>query len=67
MANISVTIKPTKSTVSSVTIGPQANVSLGQLTNIVATDPADGQTLVYDAGTGKYTVKSLNKISGGTF
>jgi hypothetical protein len=67
MADISVTIKPNKTTVSSVQIGPQLSLSLGQVSNIDATDPQNGETLVYDAATGKYVVKSLNKVSGGTF
>jgi hypothetical protein len=67
MADISVTIKPNKTTVSSVQIGPQLSLSLGQVNNIDATDPQDGETLVYDAATGKYVVKSITKVSGGTF
>ena len=67
MADISVTIKPNKTTVSSVQIGPLLSLSLGQVSNIDATDPQDGETLVYDAATGKYVVKSITKVSGGTF
>lgn len=67
MANISVTIKPNKTTVSSVTIGPQANVSLSQLNNVDASDPDNNETLVYDSGVGKFVVKTLPIIQGGTF
>jgi hypothetical protein len=69
-----VTVKPTKTIVSSVTIAPQTSVSLGSLTNVDATDPDDGETLVYDATAGKYIVKALTidsnnitNVNGGTF
>jgi hypothetical protein len=69
-----VTVKPTKTIVSSVTIAPQTSVSLGSLTNFDATDPDDGETLVYDATAGKYIVKALTidsnnitNVNGGTF
>jgi hypothetical protein len=69
-----VTVKPTKTIVSSVTIAPQTSVSLGSLTNVDASDPDDGETLVYDAAAGKYIVKALTidsnnitNVNGGTF
>ena len=69
-----VTVKPTKTIVSSVTIAPQTSVSLGSLTNVDATDPDDGETLVYDATAGKYIVKAITidsnnitNVNGGTF
>lgn len=69
-----VTVKPTKTIVSSVTIAPQTSVSLGSLTNVDASDPDDGETLVYDATAGKYIVKALTidsnnitNVNGGTF
>lgn len=69
-----VTVKPTKTVVSSVTIAPQTSVSLGSLTNVDATSPDDGETLVYDATQAKYVVKqitvnsnNITNINGGTF
>jgi hypothetical protein len=69
-----VTVKPTKTIVSSVTIAPQTSVSLGSLTNVDASDPDDGETLVYDATAGKYIVKAITidsnnitNVNGGTF
>lgn len=69
-----VTVRPTKTVVSSVTIAPQTSVSLGNLTNVDASDPNDGETLVYEASTSKYVVKpvsvdsnNITNIQGGTF
>ena len=42
---LQVTVKPTKTVVSAVTIAPQTSVSLGNLTNVDATDPDDGESL----------------------
>jgi hypothetical protein len=76
MANeaLQVTVKPTKTIVSAVTIAPQTSVSLGSLTNVDATDPDDGETLVYDATLAKYVVKAITvdsnnvtNINGGSF
>lgn len=74
MSDISVTVKPTKTVVSAVTIAPQTSVSLGNLTNVDATDPDDGETLVYDSTLAKYVVKAITvdsnnvtNINGGTF
>jgi hypothetical protein len=74
MSDIQVSVKPTKTVVSSVTIAPQTTVSLGNLTNVDATDPNDGETLVYEASTAKYVVKpitvtsnNITNINGGSF
>ena len=71
---LQVTVKPTKTVVSAVTIAPQTSVSLGSLTNVDATDPDDGETLVYDATLAKYVVKpitvdsnNVTNINGGIF
>jgi hypothetical protein len=71
---LQVTVKPTKTIVSSVTIAPQTTVSLGNLTNVDASDPDDGETLVYDAAQAKYVVKeitvnsnNITNINGGSF
>jgi hypothetical protein len=60
--------------VSSVTIAPQTTISLGNLTNVDASNPDDGETLVFDAATNTFIVKELivdsnniTNINGGTF
>lgn len=72
--SIKVSIKPKKAVVSSVNIGPKPNLNLGQLLNVDASDPDDGEVLVYDGATNKYIVKSvvvdtnnITNISGGLF
>lgn len=82
--SIKVTVRPTtsvvtsvkqgKTAVSSVNIGPSPSLSLGQLINVDASDPDDGEALVYDAVTNSYVVKELivdanniPNISGGIF
>ena len=72
--NITSSVRSSKSVVSSVTIGPQADISLGNLTNVDASNPDDGETLVYDESLGKYVVKAITvdsnnitSINGGTF
>jgi hypothetical protein len=71
---LQVTVKPTKTIVSSVTIAPQTTVSLGNLTNVDASDPDDGETLVFDASSSLFVVKAITvnsnnitNINGGTF
>lgn len=69
---ISVTVKPNRTSVSSVTVGKTANVSLSQITDVDATTRTDGDALVYESASGKYVVKpvskiSLTRITGGTF
>jgi hypothetical protein len=41
--------------------------SLSALNDVVATDPNENETLVYDEASGKYIVKILPNISGGIF
>lgn len=41
--------------------------SLSALNDVDATDPNENETLVYDETSGKYIVKILPNISGGTF
>jgi hypothetical protein len=74
MSDLSITVKPNKTVVSAVTIAPQTSVSLGSLTNVDASSPDDGETLVYEASSGKYVVKeiqvnsnNITNINGGTF
>lgn len=72
--SIKVSIKPKKSVVSSVNIGPKPNLNLGQLLNVDASDPDNGEVLVYDAATNKYIVKpivvdsnNIPSLTGGSF
>jgi hypothetical protein len=72
--SIKVTVKPKKTVVSSVNIGPKPAISLGQILNVEATDPDNGETLVYDAAVNKYVVKpviitsnNIINVAGGTF
>jgi hypothetical protein len=61
--SIKVSIKPRKTVVSSVNIGPKPNLNLGQILNVDATDPDNGETLVFDATLNKYVVKEITVTS----
>jgi hypothetical protein len=72
--SIKVTVKPKKTVVSSVNIGPKPTINLGQILNVDATNPDNGETLVYDAESNKYVVKPVTvtsnniiNVAGGTF
>jgi hypothetical protein len=72
--SIKVTVKPKKAVVSSVNIGPKPNLTLGQILNVDATDPDNGEVLVYDDVLKKYVVKEITvtsnniiNVSGGQF
>jgi hypothetical protein len=52
-------VKTSKSVVSSVNIGPKPNLNLGQIQNVDATDPDNGEVLVYDSSLQKYVVKQI--------
>ena len=72
--NVTTSVKSERTVVSSVTIAPQTTISLGNLTNVDASDPDDGETLVFDAATNTFIVKELivdsnniTNINGGTF
>jgi hypothetical protein len=72
--SIKVTVKPKKAVVSSINIGPKPNLTLGQLLNVDATDPDEGEVLVYNAIENKYIIKpvtvtsnNITNIFGGTF
>lgn len=41
--------------------------ALADLTDVNASDPDNNETLVYDDATGKYVVKTLPNVDGGTF
>lgn len=68
-----VQVKPTK-TVASVAFVPSSNITLGSLTNVDASDPDDGEALVFDAATQTFIVKEISidsnnitNINGGAF
>jgi hypothetical protein len=72
--SIIVTLKPKKSSVSSINFAPKPSLTLGQIENIDASSPDDGETLVYDAEQNKYVVKPISvtsnniiNVAGGTF
>jgi hypothetical protein len=72
--SIKVTVKPKKAVVSSVNIGPKPNLTLGQILNVDATDPDNGEVLVYDGVLKKYVVKpiivdsnNVTNLTGGSF
>lgn len=65
--SIKVTVKPRKTVISSVNIGPKPNITLGQIINVDATNPDNGEILVYDNNTNSYIVKTLPFIAGGSF
>lgn len=47
--------------------GSGGATSLNQLTDIDASDAEDNEVLVYDETTGKYVVKPIPIVDGGTF
>lgn len=67
MSNYTVQIKPNKTTVTSVQIAKTASLYLSQIADVDATNPDNGEVLVYDSVSQKYTVKTLPVIRGGTF
>lgn len=73
---INVSIKPKKTSVSTVNINsPKANnLYLGELKNVEASNPQEGYLLVYDSSIQKYVVKeylitsnNITGIDGGIF
>lgn len=56
-----------RSTIRTVGIIPENANELGGLNDVDASDPNNNETLVYDESTGKYVVKTLPIITGGTF
>lgn len=49
------------------TVGISAVNKLSGLSDVDATDPDNNETLVYDAASGKYVIKELPIVNGGTF
>ena len=74
-SSYTVQVKPTKSVVSSIVArATTESISLGSLTNVDTSNADDGETLVFNAGTGKYVVQQLTdsglniaSINGGSF
>ena len=56
-----------RETIRSVGILPTAGLSLSALGDVDASDADNNETLVYDQTTGKYVVKTLPNVDGGTF
>jgi hypothetical protein len=46
---------------------PENSNSLDGLSDVDASDPDNNETLVYDEVSGKYVVKTLPVVNGGTF
>jgi len=67
MANYTVQIKPNKTAVTSVQIAKTPSIYLSQIADVDAADPDNGEVLVYDSLTQKYTIKALPVLRGGTF
>lgn len=67
MANYTVQIKPKKTAVTSVEITKTPSLTLNQITNVDATSPDDGETLVFDSLSNSYVVKTLPVVKGGEF
>lgn len=55
--------------IKTVAIAPDLSAvsTLASLNDVDASDPDNNETLVYDDVTGKYVVKTLPNINGGTF
>lgn len=56
-----------RKTIRTVGIVPENVNNLSGLEDVDASDPDNNETLVYDQATGKYVIKTLPIISGGTF
>lgn len=57
-----------RATIRTVTIAPeQISNRLSGLTDVDTSSPDNNDTLVYDSATGKYVIKELPIVNGGTF
>lgn len=54
-------------TVKTVAVASASTNRLATLTDVDASDPDNNETLVYDATSGKYVIKTLPSVDGGTF
>lgn len=59
----------TRETIRTTSVGvvPISEIYLNQIVDVVATNPANNDVLVYDANLGKYVIKTLPVADGGTF
>ena len=64
-----VTVKPSKTTVASITVSPSSNLSLGTLNDVNVANTSNGKTLVYSSTTGKFETADVfvAGMNGGTF
>lgn len=56
-----------RTSIRTVAITPSLSTTISSLSDVDATNPSENETLVYDEASGKYVVKILPNISGGTF
>jgi hypothetical protein len=56
-----------RQTIKTVAIASASTNSLESLTDVDASDPDNNETLVYDSSSGKYVIKPLPVVDGGTF
>ena len=54
-------------TVKTVAVASASSATLAGLTDVDASDSDNNETLVYDATSGKYVIKTLPSVDGGTF
>lgn len=54
-------------TVKTVGIASASTNKLESLTDVDASNPDNNETLVYDSSSGKYVIKQLPGVDGGTF
>ena len=54
-------------TVRTVAVASASSATLAGLTDVDASDSDNNETLVYDAMSGKYVIKTLPSVDGGTF
>lgn len=56
-----------RQTIKTVAIASASTNRLESLVDVDASDPDNNETLVYDASSGKYVIKPLPAVDGGTF
>ena len=54
-------------TVKTVAVASASSATLAGLTDVDASDSDNNETLIYDAASGKYVIKTLPNLDGGTF
>jgi hypothetical protein len=56
-----------RQTIKTVAVASASTNKLESLVDVDASDPDNNETVVYDAASGKYVVKTLPVLDGGTF